>query len=499
MPDTYGVGVATVPERIFSLTEWSTLNMKSSPLARRAAAFGASAAMLAGMVGLVASPAQAATTATSKAKPKVSVSTPTTADRTYEGACPAKIDFSAKIKIKLTGKATLAYRWLHGDGSASKVKTIKLNGKGTKYVRVSQANTFGEDVEGWEALQVLSPRKVTSKKSHFSVTCSDPKVIEKDQLTKSVRVSARAWASPSTYVGSCTPGDKVDFGGVIRVSEPSRVKYRWILNGRVVDYGYTKVYSSKRVGFGISPRHSQRGYAQLEVLRPGHASSNRAYYKVICKDEAPAPRVSVSGLVTATNHDTCAVSAHANVSSTARGRVEYAWKLNGRTVKTDDVWFSHGGTRNVQLGEQELRGYATKGGRITLTVSGPRNTDSITQSYAACQAPEPKVSVSGVSVAGQRNEMCADKRGPGVDFQATLTSTGPATVKYYWVINGKREHETLERQVNGSLNVTWGIGGTHGASETTGSVELVVVSPNAASSGSTAFTATCPPKADESA
>jgi hypothetical protein len=86
-----------------------------------------------------------------------------------------------------------------------------------------------------------------------------------------------------------------------------------------------------------------------------------------------------------------------------------------------------------------------------------------------------------------------------VDFQATLTSTGPATVKYYWVINGKREHETLERQVNGSLNVTWGIGGTHGASETTGSVELVVVSPNAASSGSTAFTATCPPKADASA
>ncbi|WP_144070055.1 hypothetical protein [Nonomuraea indica] len=470
----------------------------SSPLARRAAAFGASAAMLAGLIGLVATPAQAATAATasaSKAKPKVSVSTPTTADRSYVGACPAKVSFSAKIKVKLTGRTTLAYRWLHGDGSASKVKTIKLSGKGTKYVKVSQSNTFGEDVEGWEALQVLSPRKVTSKRSHFSVTCAESKVIDEDQLSNRFRVSARAWASPSTYVGSCTPGNKVHFGGVIKVNKPAWVKYRWILNGEVVDYGKTKVWSSKRVGFGISPRESQRGYAKLEVLRPGHAVSNRAYYKVVCQDEAPAPRVSVSGLVTATNHETCAVSAHANVSSTARGRVEYAWKLNGRTVKTDDVWFRHGGTRNVQLDEQALSGYATKGGRITLTVSGPRNTDSITQSYAACEAPKPKVSVSSVTVAGQRNDMCADNRGPGVDFQATLTSTGPATVKYYWVINGKREHETLERQVNGSLNVTWGIGGTHGASETSGSVALVVVSPNEAASGSTTFTATCPPKA----
>ncbi|WP_113704566.1 hypothetical protein [Nonomuraea lactucae] len=475
--------------------------MKVSSLARRAAAFGASAAVLAGMVGLVASPAQAATatagtaaaaTTTSTGRPKVSVTTPKPSTRDYEGSCPAKVSFSAKIKVKLNGKAKVSYRWLHGDGSASKVKSVWLKGKGTKYVKATQSNTFGEDTKGWEALQVLSPRKVTSKKGYFSVDCaSSPTVIDEDQLTKRARVSARAWASPESYVGPCTPGDKIDFNGVIRVSEPSWVKYRWILNGEVVDYGKTKVWHQKRVGFGISPRENQRGYAVLEVLRPDRTYSNRAYYKVWCKDEAPDSRVSVSGLVTSTNNDGCKVGARADIHSNGRGRVEWVWKVNGESVLRGDTWFRHGGTRNVSLSEQALSGAATRGGRITLTVFGPRNSDSITQSYSACQSPRPTVSVSRVAVAGQRNDQCRDNRGPGVDFRATLTSTGPTTVKYYWVIDGKRD-QTLERQVNGSLDVSWGIGGTHGASETSGSAELVVISPNSASSGSTAYVATCP-------
>jgi hypothetical protein len=101
------------------------------------------------------------------------------------------------------------------------------------------------------------------------------------------------------------------------------------------------------------------------------------------------------------------------------------------------------------------------------------------------------VTVSGLGVAGQRNDMCADKRGPGVDFKATLHSTGPTTVKYHWVVNGKQDGPQLERQVNGSLDVSWGIGGTHGASVTSGSIELVLDSPNGGSA-SAHYNATCP-------
>ncbi|MEV0148567.1 MULTISPECIES: hypothetical protein [unclassified Nonomuraea] len=481
--------------------------MQSSPLARKAAAFGASATVLAGMVAaLVASPAQAATpvataapaagtaglsaAASATKSPKVSISTPKASTGNYEGSCPVNVTVSSRIKVTVDGRTTLAYRWLHGDGSKGKIKTVKLKGHGAKYVKVSEKLKFEENVKGWEAVQVLGPRKAVSKKGYFSVSCQKPIVIEEEQGPE---VSARVWASPSRYVGTCaTSSDKVDFTGVIRVSDPAWVKYRWVLNGRVVDYGRTKVYGSKRVGFGISPRESQRGYAQLEILGPDRTSSNRAYYKVWCKDEAPATRVSVSSLVTATNNIGCKVGAHATLSSTGRARVEYAWKVNGTTVDTDDVYFSGAGSRTVTLSDQVLAGDATKGGKITLTASGAGSTDSITQSYAACEAPKPTVSVSGVSQTGQRNDMCASGRGPGVDFKATLTSTGPTTVKYYWLVNGQKDGGDLTREVNGSTEVLWGVGGTHKATETKGNIELVVVSPNSVTSGNAAFSAVCP-------
>lgn len=478
--------------------------MKSSrPLARKAAAFGASAAVLGAMVaGLAAAPAQASTQATAgkagaaaastKARPKVSVSTPKASSRDNDGSCPVKVDISARINVKLDGKTELAYRWLHGDGSKGKVKVLKLKGHGTKSVKIGQTLSFNEEVKGWEAVQVLGPRKVTSKKGYFSVTCQDAVVIDNgDQLDKK-KISVSAWADPSSYVGPCTPGDKVNFLGRIKVNDPSWVKYRWVLNGRVVDYGRTRVYHSKTVSFGYSPRESQRGYAVLQVVgRGGSSSSDRAYYKVWCRDEAPSVRVSATNLVTATNNDGCKVGAHATINSTGRARVEYTWYVNGQSVDKDEVWLGREGSRTVELSDRVLSGSATKGGRVTLSVSGPSNNDSISQSYAACEAPKPKISVSSLAVSGQRNEFCADKRGPGVDFKATISSTVPTTVKYYWVIDGKRENPDLERQVNGSVDVTWGIAGAQSASETKGSVQLVVTSPDSASAA-TGFSVSCP-------
>lgn len=474
--------------------------MMSVGLARKAAAFGASAAVLAAMAaGLVASPAQAATssaagkatTATAAKSAKVSVTAPKASDQDYQGSCPVKVNFSAKIKVPVKGKTELAYRWLHGDGSKGKVQVVKLKGHGTKSVTVKESVTFKGEVKGWEAVQVLGPKKVTSKKGYFSVSCVDLGDVRTD---KDVSVSARAWANPSSYEGVCTPGDKIDFTGLISVNHPSWVRYRWILNGEVVDYGKVRVSSKRKVGFGISPRHSQRGWAQLEIVGPDSARSNRAYYKVWCKDSTPAPaaKVSATDLVTATNNNGCKVGAHANVNATGAARVQWTWALNGESVAKGESYFSAGGSKTVELPERALTGEAAKGGKITLTVTGPNNNDSITQSYAACEAPKPTASVSAVSVTGNRNDMCADNRGPGVDFSATLHSTGPTTVKYYWVVNGVKDVNVLERQVNGDVAVTWGVGGTHNSKETKGTIELVVVSPNAASSGVANYSATCP-------
>ncbi|TMR97628.1 hypothetical protein [Nonomuraea basaltis] len=370
--------------------------MKFSGLAaRKAAALGASAAVLAALTaGLMASPAQAATAATASeatSGPKVSVSTPKASPRKYEGSCPVKVNFSAKIKVSVKGKTELAYRWLHGDGSKSKVKVVKLTGKGTKTVTAKQSITFKDEVKGWEAIQVLGPKKATSKKGYFSVSCEAPESkIEIDEPS-APSVSAHAWASPSSYVGECTPGDKIDFNGLIKVDRPSWVRYRWVLNGDVVDYGKVKVYDTRKVGFGFSPRESQRGWARLEVFRPDHVSSNRAYYKVWCKDPAPAPavKVSASSLVTGTNHDGCKVSAHATVSTTGSAKVQWTWSVNGASVLKGEAYFAGAGAKTVGLPDSLLTGDATKGGNVTLTVSGPHNSESITQSYAPCKTAEP--------------------------------------------------------------------------------------------------------------
>ncbi|MGI5273494.1 hypothetical protein ACQEUU_30430 [Nonomuraea sp. CA-218870] len=454
----------------------------------------ASTAVLAGLVaGLAAGPAQAATAAKPRVKPKVSVSTPKASDRDYQGSCPANITFSATVKVKLKGKTTLAYRWLHGDGSRSKVSTVKVSGNGTKSIKLSEKATFKGDVKGWQRLEVLSPRKVVSKKGYFSVDCVELKGVRTD---KDVRVRARAWASPSEYVGYCTPGSKIDFVGRISVDRPAWVRYRWVVNGRTADYGKIKVYDSRKVGVGFSPRHSHRGSAVLEVLGPDRTVSNRAHYSVHCKSYTPAPsprvKVDASNLVTATNHDGCKLSAHATVSASGADRVRWVWSVNGEVVDSGSTTFHRGGSKTVNLSESALSGAAKNGGKVRLVVFGSKDSDSVSQSYAACQAPKPTISVSSVAVTGQRNEICADKRGPGVDFTATLRSTGPATVQYYWVVNGKRDSDTLQRKVDGNLDVTWAVGGTHGGSVTAGSIELVVVSPGATSSGKTQFNATCP-------
>ncbi|WP_157249366.1 hypothetical protein [Nonomuraea typhae] len=372
--------------------------MKSTVLARRVAAFGASTAVLAAMVsGLMATPASAATASAGKAttaaakvtfskKPKVSVSTPQANPRYYNGACPVQVDVTSRIKVNSPKATKVSYRWLHGDGSKSGIKSVTV-GKGTKYVNVKTSIDFDGDVQGWERVQVLSPRKVTSSKGYFEVNCHKGPV----RTDKDPKVWARAWASPDSYVGPCTPGDKIDFVGLIKVSDPAWVRYRWVVNGEVVDYGSVKVWDSRRVYYGISPRSSHRGSAVLEILGPDSTSSNRAYYKVWCKDEAPSSRVSVAGVEPpVTNQASCEVSASGVIRSTGRARVEYSWQLNGTTVAGGTAYFGyHGGSESVSMPSKALVGEARKGGHVTLSVSGPNNSDSLTRSYAGCEKPAP--------------------------------------------------------------------------------------------------------------
>ncbi|NUT42036.1 MAG: hypothetical protein HOV86_18845 [Thermoactinospora sp.] len=405
--------------------------MKSLGLARRMAALGASTAVLATMVaGLMAGSAQAATSATAgsatssaAAKPKVSVATPVVSEKHYWGGCPTTVKFSAKIKVKLTGgKTTLAYRWLHGDGSKSKVSTIGLKGSGTKYVTVKQSLTFDENVKGWEALQVLGPRKVTSKKVYFQVECTNGMPTH----PTSPSAWAKAWASPDHYVGSCNVGAKINFSGVIKVDDPRWVRYRWILNGDVVDRGAVKVYDARRVGFSFTPRESHRGWAVLQLLGKNAADSNRVHYKVWCKDEAPAT-VSVSEINVKVNEAVCPATPSADFSATLyasrKTLVHFKWTVGDKVV-TGSEWVD--GPKTI-VGPSR-----TTTGGATLEVTGPVSITRNANVVLACKpAPSGTVVANWVD-ADWVNVVCEGTTVKSADLKVTgkFTVTGTKTVDW---------------------------------------------------------------------
>jgi hypothetical protein len=400
--------------------------MKSTALARKVAGLAGTAVLAAMVSGLMATPASAVTSSSAgKVKAKVSVTTPSASSRHYEGACPVKVSFTSKIKITAKGTNKLAYRWLNSDGSRSTTKVVKVKGNISK--TVSRSITLRDDTKGWQRLEILSPRKVVSPKRYYSVTCDrddyDP---DYDYTDRHQQVWARAWADPEYYSGPCTPGDKIDFNGVIKVNRPAWVSYRWVVNGESVDYGKVKVYDSRKVGYGLSPRSSHRGWAQLEILGPDRTSSNRAYYKVWCKDTpAPATKVSVTDLSTDSNSSTCKVGARAKISATGPGRVAYEFSVNNGPAEKGSVYFSKAGTETIAMDARSVLD-PTKAGTVSVSVSGPNNSDSTSASYTApCAKAEAGL---GAVTAAVKARPCPSTAG-AVSVTAPVTVTGGGSVR----------------------------------------------------------------------
>ncbi|MBG0819239.1 hypothetical protein HS048_00460 [Planomonospora sp. ID91781] len=363
--------------------------MKSG-LARKLAAVGAGAAMLATMAtGLLATPAAAASASTagkatsSHTKPAVSVGTPKVSLSNYEGDCPVRVTFSSRIKVKaVKGKTTVAYRWLRGNGSKSSVKTFTV-GKGVKYVTVKETHKIGGDTRGWEALQVLAPRKATSKKAYFKVSCDEGdghKVEVKDP-----RTSTRVWVNE----GNC----KAVLVGRIS-SHRGWVRYRWVVNGHVVDHGKVWVDGSRTVSHVIRTRESLRGWASLHVSDGHHSSSDRTGFRIWCKDWSPKPpshpsvKVEVTGVTADQTAAQCpkgTLNASGGIHSSGWAKVRYEWLVNGQAVQSGWVEFGReGGTRTVfYTGSSD----GLKGGVVSLKIDG----DSESDGYArACAEPKPE-------------------------------------------------------------------------------------------------------------
>ncbi|GAA2861725.1 hypothetical protein GCM10010517_20490 [Streptosporangium fragile] len=298
--------------------------------------------------GLLATPAAAAggsgaapASAAAKPRPAVSAGTPKASPSNYKGDCPVNVTFSSKIKVKaVKGKTTVAYRWLRGDGSKSKVKTFTFRGKGVKSFTVKEKATFKGDVKGWQAVQVLAPRGATSGKGRFSVSCGGGGHDGGHEVVNP-GIGATVWVDE----GNC----EAALIGRITTSSPRWVHYRWIVNGHVVDRDAVRVSDSRKVVHVFKPRDDFRGWAALEIVDPVENSSNRAYFKIRCKDDSPKVWASVDapsayeGTCPVTRTFTGTISA-----SHGRGHVKYRWVRDGVPGDWQSVYFSgHGPQRQT--------------------------------------------------------------------------------------------------------------------------------------------------------
>ncbi len=368
--------------------------MKSG-LASKLAAAGASAAMLATMaVGMLATPAAAASgssqagkvaSVAAKPRPAVSAGTPKASPAKYAGECPVNVTFSSKIKVKaVKSKTTVAYRWLRGDGSKGKVKSFTFRGKGVKSFIVKEKATFKGNVKGWQAIQVLAPRGVKSSKGYFSVACGSDE--DKHEIINP-RVGAQVWVDE----GNC----KAVLVGRIHASGVRWVHYRWVVNGRVVDRDSVRVDGSRKVFHVIRPRDDFRGWASLQIVGPVEASSNRAYFKIWCKDTSPKVWASVDAPAAYEGACPTTRTFSAVLSASGRTTVKYRWIRDGVAGDWKHAYFSGHGPQRERVFDSWTTSVSGESKRAIDIAGGP-TTGSVVAKVVCKVAPTPTPTPSPV-------------------------------------------------------------------------------------------------------
>ncbi|MFF4991974.1 hypothetical protein ACFY19_32680 [Streptosporangium saharense] len=425
----------------------------------------AGTAMLATMAtALLASPAAAASASTqtasavAKARPAVSVGTPKASPSNYKGDCPVKVTFSSTVKVKaVASKTTVAYRWLRGDGSKSKVKTLVLKGKGVKKVTVKESSTFKGDVKGWQALQVLAPRTATSSKGNFRVSCGGGNDNGGKEVIQ-VGVGARAWVDE----GNC----QATLVGRITASSPTWVRYRWVVNGDVVDRDVVRVSSSAKVFHVIRPRHNLSGWAALEIVDPGHSTSNRVGFRIWCKDESPKVTASVSAPDSYTG--TCPVTRAFTGTiavSHGQGSVKYRWIRDGVAGSWQDVYFGGRGYQSRTVTDSWSASASGTAKRAIELYRG--STTGTVTGKVTCEAPAPEVKVWVVGESVSASQTAGTCPAATLSGTGQIYASGATKVNYRWTVDGVTvDSGPLVFTEAGTKTVTFtkATNGTHGGS-----------------------------------
>jgi hypothetical protein len=91
----------------------------------------------------------------------------------YQGPCPVTIRFTGTISVNRP--CQVQYKFIRSDGALAPIRSLTFAAPGTKPV----SNTWtlggpGFDFTGWQAIQVVYPRHVTSNRANFRVRSGEP-------------------------------------------------------------------------------------------------------------------------------------------------------------------------------------------------------------------------------------------------------------------------------------------------------------------------------------
>lgn len=392
-------------------------------------------------------PASAAITA---APVKVAVTKVKATPAKYSGACPTTVGFSAVI----VGKGTVRYRWVRGDGSKGKIKTIRVKGKAT----VRDRQTFERSVRGWQAVQVAG-KKGLSKKAYFTVECASTydttSPLRQGSVGEPVIAAAHVTASTS---GTTCPAT-VTFTSAIQVSgTPARIGYRWIDSaggeGPIEYLNFAAGAARSRTvtsTLGVSATSS--GWRAIDIVGDGHDSA-RATYSVTC---APTPtptpttttsppvdafEVAITGLTPGDYNNVCdeqvkykATGVITRKAGTA-ATIKYEWVLDGVGKGEQTATFVGGRatvTHEWEMGRSESVSKSDQH-TVELVLAGGKGKATRTYSFICRDLPGAKVKIIDLE-AGAYNGSCTPP--PQLTARAGLQAMQAGTVAYHWVVDGK--------------------------------------------------------------
>lgn len=368
----------------------------------------------------------------------------------YAGPCPATTSFTAKVAVR--GASQVTYRWLREDGSKGPVVTARAaNGS----VVARDSRSFAASTSGWQALQVLSPRKATSARTRFTVTCQDPpsgRAGTGMAGERAPRVTV-SLARPAPSSGTCAvPGRTVTFTGTVKVSRtPAGLSYRWVDSDGGPEPAERLWFAAggpavKEVVSRRTFLASQAGRRRLEILDGRGrvvARSDEAPYRVTCapggEPQTPAASAGNVRVTPARYEGSCDRPVefvfHADIAASGPAKVTYRWVRSDGTSVPGEVVLPRDLTTTVSTAWTVTDPSALAGGSARLELLSPTAVTTEPAAFTiSCGADA--VAVTGMEIVPFEEKWPCPGTSHHYSALASVTPTAsarlPLTVSYRW-------------------------------------------------------------------